>query len=494
MMLTVAQLLALSPLIILSISATLLMLLIAFYRHHGMNATFAVMGLNATLLATLMLWSWILKNEPIAVTELLLIDSYTCFFSALMLITTLACCTMAHTYLKEFSGNREELYLLLLLSLIGAIVLVSSSHFASLFVGLELLTIPLYGLVAYHRRNSRSLEAGIKYLVLSSTGSALLLFGMALLYAQCGTLSLPAMGQQLAGLGDNTPPMVLTGCTLVLIALGFKLSLVPFHLWTPDVYEGAPAPAGAFLATVAKIAVAALLVRWLNWFPIFDSATLRNILFLLAALSMLVGNLLAMQQTGLKRLLAYSSIGHFGYLLTALAASNFASLQASMIYLFAYTFATIAAFGVLSVVSRTHRVDTANVAADADDLQDYRGLFWKQPYLAVIMSVAMLSLAGMPMNMGFIGKFYVILATVNSSLWWLLAILVVSSGIGLYYYLRVIMTMFLQEPGIAHTGLQIPFDWSRSACGAMLIITAVLIMLLGVYPQPMLDLVGLGSL
>ncbi len=358
-MLTEAQLFALSPLIILSISTTLLMLLIAFYRRHDMNATFAVMGLNATLLVTLFVWSWVLENEPIAVTELLLIDGYTCFFSALMIVTTLACCTMAHTYLKEFPDNREELYLLLLLSLIGALVLVSSSHFASLFVGLELLSVPLYGLVAYHRRRSRSLEAGIKYLVLSATGSALLLLGMALLYAQSGTLSLPAMGQQLASLGDNLPFMALAGLTLVLIALGFKLSLVPFHLWTPDVYEGAPAPAVAFLATVAKVAVAAVLLRLISWLPVIGSSALQNILILLAGLSMLAGNLLAMHQTNLKRLLAYSSISHFGYLLTGLAALNFVSLQSSMIYLFTYTFATLAAFGVLSVVSVTHKVDTA---------------------------------------------------------------------------------------------------------------------------------------
>jgi NADH-quinone oxidoreductase subunit N len=406
----------------------------------------------------------------------------------LMIITTLACCTMAHTYLKEFTDNREELYLLLLLSLIGALVLVSSSHFASLFIGLELLSVPLYGLVAYHRKHTRSMEAGIKYLVLSATGSALLLLGMALLYAQCGTLSLPAMGQQLASQGDNMHYMVLAGFTLILIALGFKLSLVPFHLWTPDVYEGAPAPAAAFLATVAKVAVAALLLRLISWFPIIASTALQNILILLAGLSMLAGNLLAMHQTNLKRLLAYSSISHFGYLLTGLAALNFVSLQSSMTYLFTYTFATLAAFGVLSVVSVTHKAATE----DADGLQHYRGLFWKQPYLAAIMMVSMLSLAGMPMTIGFIGKFYVILAAINSSLWWLLAILVISSGIGLYYYLRVIVTLFLHAPRIAR--LRIPFDWGRSACGAMLIITAILIMLLGVYPQPMLDLVKLGSL
>lgn len=489
-MLTEAQLLALAPLIILSISATLLMLMIAFYRHHGVNATFAVLGLISTLLATLALWYWIPQDQPIQVTELLVIDRFSCFFGALMLVTTLACCTLSHTYLKNFPGNREELYLLLLLSLIGALVLVSSRHFASLFVGLEMLSVPIYGLVAYHRKNPRSLEAGIKYLVLSATGSALMLFGMALLYAQCGTLALPAIGEQLAALGDNLPPMVLAGCTLILIALAFKLSLVPFHLWTPDVYEGAPAPAGVYLATVAKVAVVALLLRWVSWFPVFENSTLQFLLMLFAGLSMLVGNLLAMLQDNLKRLLGYSSIGHLGYLITAVAAFNFASLQASMIYIFTYTFATLAAFGVLSVVSVSHKLETGH--ADADRLHHYRGLFWKQPYLAVIMTVAMLSLAGMPMNMGFIGKLYVILAAVNSSMWWLLAIVVISSGIGLFYYLRVMVTMFLQEPGVRR--LRIPFDWSRSACGAMLMITAILIMVLGVYPQPMLDLVSLGML
>lgn len=489
-MLTAVQLLAISPLIILSITATLLMLLIAFFRHHGINATFAVLGLIAALVATLMLWYRIPQNQPILVTELLQIDRYACFFGALMLVTTLGCCTLSHTYLKDYQDNREELYLLLLLSLIGAIVLVSSRHFASLFIGLELLSVPLYGLVAYQRKNSRSLEAGIKYLVLSATASALLLFGMALLYAHTGTLSLPAIGEQLTGLDNNIPPIVLTGCTLVLVALGFKLSLVPFHLWTPDVYEGAPAPAGAYLATVAKLAVAALLIRWIFWFPVFENPTLRACLVILAGLSMLVGNLLALQQSNLKRLLAYSSIGHFGYLITALASLNFASLQSCMVYLFTYTFATLAAFGVLSVVSVSQKMESPN--ADADALEDYRGLFWKKPYLAVIMSVAMLSLAGMPMNMGFIGKFYVILAAINSSLWWLLAILVISSGIGLYYYLRVIVILFSQEAGISR--VRNPFDWSRSACGVMLILTAIMIMVFGVYPQPMLDLVSLGFL
>jgi NADH-quinone oxidoreductase subunit N len=176
--------------------------------------------------------------------------------------------------------------------------------------------------------------------------------------------------------------------TLVLVALAFKLSLVPFHLWTPDVYEGAPAPAGVYLATVAKIAVVAILLRWVHWFPVFESTSLQYLLMLFAGLSMLVGNLLAMLQDNLKRLLGYSSIGHLGYLMAAIAAFNFASLQSSMVYIFTYTFATLAAFGVLCVVSISHKPETGH--ADADHLHHYRGLFWKQPYLAVIMTVAML--------------------------------------------------------------------------------------------------------
>lgn len=491
MILTEIQLFALLPLILLSLGATVLMLVIAFWRHHSGNATFAVIVLNLCLLATLLVWALVLQSSYIDVTELIRIDRYTSFFSVLMIVATLACCTLSHIYLRDFSDNREELYLLLLLSLVGALVLVSSSHFASLFIGLEMLSIPLYGLVAYQRKNSRSLEAGIKYLVLSATGSALLLFGMALLYAYSGTLSLPAIGQQLAALEGELPPVVLAGCLLMLVALAFKLSLAPFHLWTPDVYEGAPAPAAAYLATVAKIAVAAALLRWVAWFPVFSHAALHQVLMLLAALSMIIGNLLAMKQNNLKRLLAYSSIGHFGYLLAAVAALNFSTTQSYLVYLFTYTFSTLAAFGVLSVVSIDTKVDNANEAADADGLQHYRGLFWKQPYLAVVMTVAMLSLAGMPMTMGFIGKFYVILATATAGLWWLLAALVIGSGIGLYYYLRVIVTLFMLEPGMSR--LRRPFDWGHSACGAMLMITTLLILLFGVYPQPMLDLVALGK-
>lgn len=481
------QLLAISPLIITGTLAVLLMLVIAFFRHHNWNATLTVAGLNLVLLTILVLWILIGSSQPIPVTDLLLVDAYACFFMALMTVATLACCTLAHTYLKYFDDFREEFYLLLVLSLLGAMVLVCSRHFAAVFIGLELLTIPLYGLAAYNRKNARSLEAGIKYLVVSAGGSAMMLFGIALLYADTGSLSL-------VGNNSGSPSfIILSGVTLVLVALSIKLSLVPFHLWTPDVYEGTPSPAAAYLATVAKIAVAAVLLRWIAMSSTFADTTLQSMLMLAAGLSMIIGNLLAMQQNNLKRLLAYSSIAHLGYLLTALSSFNFATIEACMVYLFTYTFATLVAFGVVALHSTNHRRLASHTSADdANGLHHYRGLFWKQPYLAVVMTVAMLSLAGMPMSMGFIGKFYVVLAAVNAAHWWLLAALVIGSGIGLYYYLRVIITLFLREPGLADRSA--PTDWSLTACGVMLILCSVLILLFGVYPEPLLDVAAAGHL
>jgi NADH-quinone oxidoreductase subunit N len=496
-MLTTVDLFALLPLLIISGTAVIVMLAIAFFRHHSFNATLAVIGLNIALLASFMVW----VVAPHAVTELLMIDRFSLLAIIMMLVATLASTTFAHSYMQSPQvhnkvGNREEFYLLLLLSLVGAIVLVSSCHFASLFIGLEILSIPLYGLVAYTLRHSRSLEAGIKYLVLSATGSAIMLFGMALIYAETGTLAFVGIGQHLSAMASVNPAagsnlMITAGALLILIALSFKLSLAPFHLWTPDVYEGAPAPVGAYLATTAKIAVAYALMRLIAYVPVFSEPALKQVMLVLAGLSILVGNILAMGQNNIKRLLAYSSIAHFGYLMVAIAALNFATLEAFSVYLITYTLATLAAFGVITVVSITEQA-SGSEGIDADGLHRYRGLFWKQPYLAAVMTVAMLSLAGIPMNAGFIGKFYMILAAVNASYWWMLAIVVLGSAIGLYYYLRVVVTLFMLESGMSRH--KIPFDWSRTAGGVVLVLIAAAVLFTGILPETMLEIVTLGSM
>lgn len=481
---TPEQLTALLPLLLTSATAVLVMLAISIKRHHWWNATFTVIGLNLALLSILL----VLPTIPQIVTPLLVVDAYACFYMALILISTLACVTLSHAYMEGFGGNREEIYILLTLACVGALVMVCSRHMAALFIGLELLSVPVYGMVAYTFRQNRSLEAGIKYMILSAAASAFLLFGMALLYAFTGSLAFADIGAQLSN-ADLGNPILLAGGTLILVGLGFKLSLAPFHLWTPDVYQGAPAPVGAFLATASKVAVFAVLLRFIVETPAMGHPALREIFAVLAGLSIVVGNFLALTQTNLKRLLGYSSIAHFGYIMIAVVAQKAIAIEAVGVYLITYVVTTLSAFAVLSLVSSPFK------GTDADALYDMRGLFWRRPYLAIAMAFSMLSLAGIPATAGFIGKFYVVAAGVDAELWWLLGLLVLGSAIGLYYYLRVMVTLFLLEPGMRRHNA--PLDWGQRAGGVALIAFALAIAFIGVFPQPVLEVIqsaGLNTL
>jgi NADH-quinone oxidoreductase subunit N len=369
---TLQHLIALLPLLVTSLTAIVVMLAIAARRNHAMTFILSVVGLNLALLSLIPA----LEVGPIEVTPLLLIDAFACYYMGLVLAASLACITLIHAYLggdsgKGYPGNREELYLLVLLSAAGGLVLVSAQHLASLFIGLELLSVPTYGMIAYAFFNKRSLEAGIKYMVLSAAGSAFLLFGMALLYAESGNLGFADIG---ATLMRESSQLVQIGIGMMLIGLAFKLSLVPFHLWTPDVYEGAPAPVAAFLATASKVAVFAVLLRLYQISPAMSGGWLSELLTLIAIASILFGNLLALLQNNLKRLLGYSSIAHFGYLLVALIASKGLAVEAVGVYLATYVLTSLGAFGVITLMS------TPYSGRDADALYEYRGLFWRRPY------------------------------------------------------------------------------------------------------------------
>lgn len=478
---TTQHFIALLPLLITSATIVLVMLAIAWKRNHAMTFGLSVLGLNLALLSLLPA----LDVTPIEVTPLLLVDKFACYYMALVLAATLACVTLIHAYLggesgKGYPGNREELYLLMLLSAAGGLVLVSAQHLAGLFIGLELLSVPTYGMIAYAFFNKRSLEAGIKYMVLSAAGSAFLLFGMALLYAESGNLSFAGIGAKLAA--DGLPSLLAQiGVGMMLIGLAFKLSLVPFHLWTPDVYEGAPAPVAAFLATASKVAVFAVLLRLYQISPVTAGGWLTELLTVIAIASILFGNLLALLQNNLKRLLGYSSIAHFGYLLVALIASKGLAVEAVGVYLATYVLTSLGAFGVITLMS------TPYSGRDADALYEYRGLFWRRPYLTAVLTVMMLSLAGIPLTAGFIGKFYVVAAGVQSQQWWLLGALVLGSAIGVFYYLRVMVTLFMVEPNLRRHDA--PLHWGQQAGGLMLLFVALLAFVLGVYPQPLLELV-----
>ncbi|MGA4446121.1 NADH-quinone oxidoreductase subunit NuoN [Ectopseudomonas chengduensis] len=476
---TLQHLIALLPLLVTSLTAVVVMLAIAAKRNHTVTFILSVVGLNLALLSLIPT----LEVAPLEVTPLLLIDTFACYYMALVLAASLACITLIHAYLggdsgKGYPGNREELYLLVLLSAAGGLVLVSAQHLAGLFIGLELLSVPTYGMIAYAFFNKRSLEAGIKYMVLSAAGSAFLLFGMALLYAESGNLAFADIG---ASLARESSQLVQIGIGMMLIGLAFKLSLVPFHLWTPDVYEGAPAPVAAFLATASKVAVFAVLLRLYQISPAMSGGWLSDLLTLIAIASILFGNLLALLQNNLKRLLGYSSIAHFGYLLVALIASQGLAVEAVGVYLATYVLTSLGAFGVITLMS------TPYSGRDADALYEYRGLFWRRPYLTAVLTVMMLSLAGIPLTAGFIGKFYVIAAGVEAQLWWLLGAMVLGSAIGVFYYLRVMVTLFMREPNMHRHDA--PFDWGQRAGGIMLLVVALLAFIIGVYPQPLLELV-----
>jgi len=470
----------LAPLI-LSCAALIIMMQIAFWR----NASLSWMLSIATLLLAMLALSPMSDLAPLIVTPILVSDQYSIFYSLLILFSTFVIALLAKDYLLERSGENEEFYLLLILAALGGLILVSATHLASFLLGLELLGVALYALIAYPERGHLPLEAAIKYLVLSGAASAILLFGFALIYAALGTLSFAGIGAALAAnTAADTQLIILMGTAMIFTGLGFKLSLVPFHMWTPDVYQGAPAPVTGFLATVSKGAIFAGLLRFYVDAQLYQYQGLMLALSMVAIASMLAGNLLALQQTNLKRLLAYSSIAHMGYLLIILVvcgALNEVNLaiESASFYLAAYIATSLAAFAVLTIISQ-HQ--------ETEELDDISGLFWRQPLLALSLTIAMLSLAGIPLTAGFIGKFYIFTAGIQGALWVLLTALVIGSGIGIYYYLRVIFAMTKNRP----TDKTISsFPSKLSPVGKFVVCLLVLLMLyLGVLPQATMEYLG----
>lgn len=467
------DLFALLPLVVTACTAVLVMLAIAIVRNHALSLWITLLGLAASFAS---LWP-IARLLPRPITVLLILDRYSVFYFGLILAATFVVSILSYDYLKMHAEHREELYVLLNVAALGSMVLVASSHFVSFFLGLEILSVALYGLSAYLADYRRSVEAGIKYLILAGSSSAFLLFGMALIYAQLGTMELARIATLVLTIPNN--PLILVGLILIITGIGFKLGVVPFHLWTPDVYEGAPAPVTAFIATVSKGAIFALLLRYFYSSGAQSIRPVFVVFAIVAIASMIVGNLLALLQNNVKRILAYSSIAHMGYLLVAFEAGGSMASRAIAFYLVAYFITTLGAFGVISVLSDRER--------DADDLADYRGLFWRRPVLAGIFTLMLLSLAGIPLTAGFLAKFYVVAAGVSGAAWVLVFVLVTTSVVGLFYYLRVLVTMY------ARTTEAFPASSLFHPAGAVLIALTVLLVWFGVYPEVLLNLVRTAS-
>jgi NADH-quinone oxidoreductase subunit N len=469
-----AAFLAGAPLLLMAAGIVLVMLLIAAKRDHRTIAQLT------TLVFILAFGACLVPQPTIEITPLLIIDDYARFAMALFAFAGAITVLLVYGYLAQHDGWREEMYLLLLLAVFGAMVLAGARHAATVLLGLETLGVALLGMIGYPLLRKRPLEAGIKYLVLSAASTATLLFGFALVYAATGSLQFDTLGAALSAAGapaDRT--IAQTGLGLIWVGFAFKLSLVPFHLWTADVYEGAPAPVAGFLATVSKGALAVVLLRWLDAATLAQTPMLAQALALLAIASMAVGNLAALQQSNVKRLLAYSSIAHFGYLLVPFLVGGATAREAVLFYVAAYTVMTLGCFGAIAALS------PGAGAEDADHLYDYRGLFWRRPLVTSVFTPMLLAQAGIPLTVGFLAKFYILAAAVEQHAWVLAVAVVLGSAVGLYYYLRLIVVQFLPRPG----GMRPETVWSEMTVARGVALALLLVTLIGsgVWPQPLAD-------
>lgn len=469
---------ALLPYLVMTGGLLVQLLVTSFHRGRATACITSLLVLIASLVAVPLG----LQAGPTVVSGFVVLDGFTGFFNGLFIFAGIVTVVLADRYVRGRAGEPEEFFILVVSATLGAMVLGAAHHFAAVLLGLEILSISLYVLVGYPEEGHAPLEAALKYLVLSGVASTTMLFGMALIYNATGTL-------QLSELSAATPEVerfavhLRIGQTMLFAGLAFKLSLVPFHMWTPDVYQGAPAPVTGYLATVSKGAVFAFAIRYVMDARALDDTTIYVVVSVLAVLSMVVGNVLALLQQSVKRILGYSSIAHLGYLLIALlvvaaVADRRLAAEAAMVYLACYFVMTLAAFAVISTLS------SAFSDGDADDLDDYQGLFWRRPIAAAVLSVAMLSLAGLPATVGFIAKFYLISAGIDGALWLLVWALVIGSAVAIYYYLRVILVM---TRAVTSTPYSHPQRNATSV--SLLVVLGTTMIVFGIYPAPLIQIV-----
>ena len=436
---TMSMVAAILPQLIVAFGVTLALLLVAWRRSQRTIAIFTSVVLVMSLLVNMSL----LTMPAMQVTQLLKVDGYSSFAFSLILISALAALRMSHSFLRAHTEVHDEYYLLLLLMVLGGGVLVTSDHYASLFLGFELLSISLVGLVGYHRESAYSVESGFKYLILSATASSFMLLGIAFIYSVTGNMSFSAAIPNVIYHQQGLGVFFQLGLLLFISGIAFKLSIAPFHFWTPDVYQGSPTPVTMLMATVSKVAMFVVLLKCIVAQRYLLLENFQLFLLSFAIISMLLGNVMALKQQHLKRLLSYSSIAHMGYLLIVIIVASAQGLaftwQSTLFYLAAYIVANLSIFMVIALLQLQ-----GNNALYQEELirDDLHGLFWRAPSYALLMILGLLSLAGIPLTMGFIGKFYILTQATLAHAWWLIATLIVGSGIALGYYLPLIFKMF----------------------------------------------------
>jgi NADH-quinone oxidoreductase subunit N len=453
----------LTPYILLTVWACILLLVDLFIPkgRKGITAMLSALGLAVTLGFTLAQ----IGKEAVGFNNMVVLDGFSTFVNALLLISGLLGVALAYGYVKRMGIERGEYYILLLFSVTGMMLMAQAADLIIVFLALELLSIPLYVLAAFARPKVESEEAGMKYFLLGAFSTGFVVYGIALIFGATQSTSLAAIVESASSLSSGL--LLTIGAALLLIGFGFKVAAVPFHMWTPDVYQGAPTAVTAFMSSGAKIAgFAALLRVFATAFPSI-AADMTDIFWMLAALTMIVGNVIAISQTDIKRLLAYSSIAHAGYILMAFVPYGNpevrdVSIAAGLFYLVSYAVTNFGAWGVVIALEKKEGKGLA--------IEDYAGLGRKHPALAAAMTVFILSLIGFPPTLGMVGKFYLFRAVIDGGFTWLAIIGVVTSLISAFYYLRVVVNMYMKEGDPAAE----QETWLGLTTGAMAVATVVI--------------------
>lgn len=455
-----ADLISLIPYLLLTMGG-LTLLIMGIWPKRVSTRLLTTVTLTFLLLSTAATLLW---EESHEVGSMLVIDGISRLFTQFFMLGTAAIVMLSSSYEPIRNEVREEYLSLILFAALGMTLLVSSHNLINAFIGLEILAIPLYALIAWRPGREGAIEGGVKYAVLAGFAAAFFLYGIALAYASTGTLDLAALGT-----ATTDEHLLAVAVTLILVGIGFKLAVVPFHMWAPDIYQAAPSPITALFASIAKAAALVFLVRLLCLQLPHIWEALLPLLWGLALISMVVGNLLALYQRNLKRLLAYSAIAHLGYILVALAAGNSLGRDAAVYYAVAYAVMNLGAFAVVAALARSDR--------DREDLMDYRGLGRRYPVLGLTMGVCLLALAGLPPTAGFMAKLLAFGAAVKAGHIMLAIMAVINTALAFFYYLRIIMVFY----GEKETDRDIPPP--AQGTFTVMILISLFVIGLGIFPQ-----------
>ncbi|MCP4727803.1 MAG: NADH-quinone oxidoreductase subunit N [bacterium] len=459
---------------IVGITGLIVLLASLFTRSTKVCLYLSQLGVLAAMGYSIYLWG----ADKTGFAGMLILDNFTLFIYITVLTGTFLTLFLSNQIINQFKPIKGEYLALILFSALGMMVMGAAGDIVMIFLGLETLSISLYVLAGCRRNDEYSLEAALKYFLLGAFASGFLLFGMSFLYGATKTTNLAQMVAVFQSGAVTSSIYVTLALAFLLIGLGFKVALVPFHMWTPDVYEGAPTPVAAFMSTGVKAAAFAVMIRIFMVTANNFFSDWQGVLWVLAVLTMSIGNIIALSQNNIKRMLAYSSIAHAGYMLVAFTAGTNAAASGILYYLITYTFMNIGAFGVVCYLE--------NKEKDLYSITDYAGMGFKKPVIAAALSIFMFSLAGIPPFAGFFAKFYAFRAAIDSGLVWLVIIGVLNSVVSVYYYLRVVLNMYMKDAEI---------DFSiytfKASDAAALVIAILGVFILGLFPS---IFVGLASI